>query len=293
MPRVVDLFEVRSSVNPAVLSKIDGFVTIGDVYKTARKISITSMVDKDLTVQHMIPLNKNIFVQNGDFIKHGVSICSGDIVLPNILESRGLVELSKYLANELQKVYRLQGISVNNKHFEIIIKQMLKYVEIEKVGDTDFTLKQFAFLEDFTDANEFLKNKIVITDCGDSTKFKVGDIIAKEILEEENLLLGILGKKEISGRDTELAVAKLVIRGITNVAINTKSFLSAASFQETSSVLTDAAINGSIDNLVGIKENIIAGKLIPVGTGFRKFRNISVYSKKEYEEMKNSNVFSV
>ncbi|MDR2402136.1 MAG: DNA-directed RNA polymerase subunit beta' [Cytophagales bacterium] len=285
LPRIVDLFEVRSSVNPAVLNEIDGFVTIGEVFKTARKISITSPVDENLTVQYMIPLNKNIWVQNGDFVKHGDSICSGDIVLPNILKSRGAIELGKYLAYELQKVYRLQGISISNKHFEIIIKQMLKYVEIEKVGDTEFILKQFALLEDFTDANKFLTNKIVIIDSGESTKFKVGDIISKETLEYENLLLDILGKKIIQGRDTELAVGKLVIRGITNVAINTKSFLSAASFQETSSVLTDAAINGSIDNLVGIKENIIAGKLIPVGTGFRKFRNISVYNKKELEEM--------
>ncbi len=288
LPRVVDLFEVRSSVNPAVLSKIDGFVTIGDVFKTARKITITSAVDENLTVQHMIPLNKNIFVQNGDFVKHGVAICSGDIVLPNILEAKGLVELSKYLANELQKVYRLQGISVNNKHFEVIIKQMLKYVEIEKVGDSKFTLKQYAFLDDFVDTNNFLRDKVVITNCGESSRYKVGDIISKNDFKNANIELDLFGKIGMECRDTELCVGKLVIRGITNVAINTKSFLSAASFQETSNVLTDAALNGSVDKLVGIKENIITGKLIPVGTGFRKFRNIAVYSKREYDELKQS-----
>ena len=288
LPRVVDLFEVRSSVNPAVLSKIDGFVTIGDVFKTARKITITSAVDENLTVQHMIPLNKNIFVQNGDFVKHGVGICSGDIVLPNILEAKGLVELSKYLANELQKVYRLQGISVNNKHFEIIIKQMLQYVEIEKVGDSKFTLRQYAFLEDLVDTNEFLRDKVVITDCGESTRYKVGDIISKKDFKNANIELDIFGKKGMECRETEMCVGRLVIRGITNVAINTKSFLSAASFQETSNVLTDAALNGSVDKLVGIKENIIAGKLIPVGTGFRKFRNIAVYNKREYDELKQA-----
>ena len=286
LPRVVDLFEVRSSVNPAVLSKIDGFVTIGDVVKNARKITITSPLDENITVQHMIPLNKNIFVQNGDFVKHGVGICSGDIVLPNILEAKGLVDLCKYLSNELQKVYRLQGININNKHFEIIIRQMLKYVEIEKIGDSKFTLRQYAFLEDFIDANNFLKDKTVITDCGGSSKYKVGDIISNYDFKNENLELNIFGKQEMLGRETEMCVSRLVIRGITNVAIHTKSFLSAASFQETSSVLTDAALNGSVDKLVGIKENIIAGKLIPVGTGFRKFRNLAVYSKKDYEDLK-------
>ncbi len=288
LPRVVDLFEVRSSVNPAILSKIDGVVTIGDVYKTARKISVTSIVDRNISVQHMIPLNKNIFVQNGDFVKHGVNVCSGDVVLSDILETKGLVDLSKYLSNELQKVYRLQGIKVNNKHFEIIIKQMLKYVEITHVGDSHFTLKQFVCLDDFFGTNEALRNKKVITDAGESNKFKVGDLVDDELFTKENLWLEVLGKKVMEGRETEPAIGYLLIRGISNVAINTKSFLSAASFQETSSVLTDAALGGAIDDLQGVKENIITGKLVPLGTGFRKFRNISVYNKQEYKEMLGS-----
>jgi DNA-directed RNA polymerase subunit beta' len=283
LPRVTELFEARNPSNPAVVTEIDGVASYGGIKRGNREIYIES---KDgVKKRYMVPLSKHILVQDNDFIKAGEPLSDGAITPADILAIQGPTAVQEYLVNEIQEVYRLQGVKINDKHIEVIVRQMMQKVIIIDPGDTTFLTNQvvdrFAFIEE----NDNILDKKVVEDSGDSATLKPGQIITSRRLRDENSNLKRRDMKPVKVRNAEPAVSKPTLQGITQASLGTESFISAASFQETTKVLSEASIRGKSDHLIGLKENVIVGHLIPAGTGIRKFQNSIVASKEEYEKM--------
>ena len=280
LPRVTELFEARNPSNPAIVSEIDGEVSFGKIKRGNRELFVTSKLGEQKA--YLIPLSKQILVQEGDYVRAGVALSDGAITPDDILAIQGPTAVQDYIVNEAQSVYRGQGVEVNDKHFEIIVRQMMRKVEILDAGDTKFLEKNLVDKLEFLEENDRIWGKKVVTDAGDSETLQAGQIITARRLHDENSSLRRRDKKLVEARDAMCATAKQVLQGITRAALGTKSFMSAASFQETTKVLNEAAIQGKTDYLEGMKENVICGNLIPAGTGLREFQNIPVHNAEEY-----------
>jgi DNA-directed RNA polymerase subunit beta' len=282
LPRVTELFEARNPSNPAIVAEIDGEVTFGKIKRGNRELSITSKTGE--VKKYLIPLSKQILVQENDFVRAGTPLSDGSITPTDILQFKGPTAVQDYIVNEVQDVYRLQGVKINDKHFEIIVRQMMRKVEIIEPGDTRFLEKQVVDKNDFMEENDRIWGKKVIVDAGDSPTLKPGQIITPRKLRDENSMLKRKDLRPVQARDAIPATSNQILQGITRAALQTNSFMSAASFQETTKVLNEAAINAKVDKLEGLKENVICGHLIPAGTGQRDFEKIVVYSREEYEK---------
>ncbi|KEO75048.1 DNA-directed RNA polymerase subunit beta' [Anditalea andensis] len=291
LPRVTELFEARNPSNPAVVSEIDGVVTYGGIKRGNREIFIES---KDgVRKRYMVSLSKHILVQENDFIRAGEPLSDGAITPNDILSIKGPTAVQEYLVNEIQEVYRLQGVKINDKHIEVIVTQMMQKVEILDAGDTGFLQNQIVDKWAFREENDNILDKKVVMDAGDSSTLKPGMIITSRRLRDENSSLKRKDLKVVAVRDAETAVSKPTLQGITASSLGTESFISAASFQETTKVLSEAAIRGKRDELLGLKENVIVGHLIPAGTGQRRFKNIIVGSQEEYDKLSNEKEKSI
>ena len=283
LPRVTELFEARNPSNPAVVTEIDGVVTLGSVKRGNREMSIES---KDGQVKkYLVPLSKHILVQDNDFVKAGMPLSDGSISPADILSIKGPAAVQEYLVNGIQEVYRLQGVKINDKHFETIVHQMMQKVMIEDAGDTRFLEKELVDRWDFQLENDEIYDKRIVTDPGESVNLKSGQIISVRKLRDENSVLKRKDMKLVETRDAIAATSSQMLQGITRASLGTKSFISAASFQETTKVLNEAAISGKRDNLLGLKENVIVGHLIPSGTGLRQYERIIVGSQDEYDKL--------
>ncbi len=281
LPRVTELFEARNPGNPAIVSEIDGVVAFGSIKRGNREIIVTS---KDEVVKkYLVPLTRQILAQEGDFIKAGAPLSDGQIAPADILTIKGPFAVQEYVVNEIQEVYRLQGVKINDKHIETIVRQMMKKVEIIDAGDTKFLEEDLVDRFEFNEENDRIFDKKVVTEPGDSHKFRPGQIVTVREYREENSLLRRADKKLVEVRDAHPATAQPVLLGITKASLGVQSWISAASFQETTKVLSTAAIEGKTDDLLGLKENVITGHPIPAGTGLRDFENMIVGSKEEYE----------
>ena len=283
LPRVTELFEARNPSNPAIVSEIDGEVTFGKIKRGNREITIKSKTGE--MKKYLVPLSKQILVQENDYVRAGTALSDGAITPSDILAIKGPTKVQEYIVNEIQEVYRLQGVKINDKHFEIIVRQMMRKVEIIDPGDTKFLERQIVDKLEFMDENDWIYGKKVIIDSGDSQNLRPGMIITARKLRDENSLLKRRDLKVVDARDAIPATSSQVLQGITRAALQTNSFFSAASFQETTKVLNEAAILGKVDKLEGLKENVIVGHLIPAGTGSREYNSIVVGSLDEYESM--------
>ena len=283
LPRVTELFEARNPSNPAVVAEIDGEINFGKIKRGNREVSVTSKTGE--VKKYLIPLSKQILVQENDFVRAGTPLSDGATTPADILAIKGPTAVQDYIVNEVQDVYRLQGVKINDKHFEVIVRQMMRKVEIIDQGDTRFLEKQIVDKHEFMEENDRIWGKKVIIDAGDSDSLRPGQIITARKLRDENSVLKRKDLKVVQTRDAVAATSSQVLQGITRAALQTNSFMSAASFQETTKVLNDAAINGKVDKLDGLKENVICGHLIPAGTGLREYEKIIVGSRDEYEKM--------
>ncbi len=283
LPRVTELFEARNPSNPAVVSEIDGEVSLGKIKRGNREIIITSKTGD--VKKYLVPLSKQILVQENDYIRAGTSLSDGAITPSDILAIKGPTAVQEYILNEVQDVYRMQGVKINDKHFEVIIRQMMRKVEIDDPGDTRFLEKQIVDKNEFLSENDWIWNKKVVIEPGDAEGLKAGQIISSRRLRDENSQLRRKDKKLVESRDAIAATSSQILQGITRAALQTRSWLSAASFQETTKVLNEAAINGKTDYLDGLKENVICGHLIPAGTGLKEYKNLIVGSKEEYDRL--------
>jgi DNA-directed RNA polymerase subunit beta' len=281
LPRVTELFEARNPANPAIVCEIDGVVSFGAIKRGNREIIVEA---KDGVVKkYLVPLTRQILVQDGDFIKAGAPLSDGQVSPSDILAIKGPFAVQEYVVNEIQEVYRLQGVKINDKHIEVIVRQMMKKVEIVDPGDTRFLEEDLVDRFEFNEENDWIFDKKVVTDPGDSTKLRAGQIVSLREIREENSLLRRNDKKLVDFRDANPATSHPVLLGITKASLGTQSWISAASFQETTKVLSSAAIQGKTDEMLGLKENVITGHPIPAGTGLRDFENMIVGSKEEYE----------
>ncbi len=283
LPRVTELFEARNPSNPAIVSEIDGEVKFGKVKRGNREISVTSKLGE--TKKYLVPLSKQILVQENDYVRAGTPLSDGAITPADILNIMGPTAVQEYIVNEVQDVYRMQGVKINDKHFEVIVRQMMRKVNILDPGDTGFLEQQVVDKRDFMDENDRIWGKKVVTDAGDSENVKPGQIITARKLRDENSSLKRRDLRPIEVRDAQPATSEQILQGITRAALQTSSFMSAASFQETTKVLNEAAINGKVDYLQGMKENVICGHLIPAGTGLRSYERIVVGGKDDIEPM--------
>ncbi|MGC8803124.1 MAG: DNA-directed RNA polymerase subunit beta', partial [Bacteroidales bacterium] len=283
LPRVTELFEARNPSNPAIVAEIDGEVTFGKVKRGNREIIITSRAGE--VKKYLVPLSKQILVQENDYVKAGTPLSDGAITPTDILTIKGPTAVQEYIVNEIQEVYRLQGVKINDKHFEVIVRQMMRKVEIVDPGDTKFLEKQLVDKWEFMEENDWIYGKKVVVDPGDSTTLKAGQIITARKLRDENSLLKRKDLRLVEARDAIPATSSQVLQGITRAALQTQSWISAASFQETTKVLNEAAIYGKVDYLEGLKENVIVGHQIPAGTGLREYQNIIVGSSEEFEQL--------
>jgi len=283
LPRVTELFEARNPSNPAVVSEIDGEVTMGKVKRGNREIVVTSKTGDQR--KYLVSLSKQILVQEHDAVRAGTPLSDGAITPSDILAIKGPTAVQEYIVNEVQDVYRLQGIKINDKHFEIIVRQMMRKVQINDPGDTSFLESDIIDKLDFAEENDRIWGKKVVVDAGDSEIMQKGQIVTARKLRDENSSLKRRDLRLVQVRDAVPATSTQILQGITRAALQTKSFMSAASFQETTKVLNEAAIRGKSDTLEGMKENVICGHLIPAGTGLREFDKIIVGSKEEYERM--------
>ena len=285
LPRVTELFEARNPSDPAVVAEIDGIVSIAKKLKrNNREITITSKTGERRT--YLISTSKQILAQDNDYVKAGTPLSEGSITPADILAVKGPMKVQEYIVNEVQEVYRLQGVKINDKHFEVIVRQMMRKVEIDDPGDTKFLEGELVNKIDFNEVNDSIFGMKVIEDKGDSD-CENGQIISARKLRDENSLLKRRDKRGITARDAKPATARQVLQGITRASLQTKSFISAASFQETTKVLTDAAINAKVDYLQGMKENVIVGHLIPAGTGLQEYRGIIVGDKNDMARRMN------
>ena len=283
LPRVTELFEARNPSNPAIVSEIDGEVTMGKVKRGNREIIVTSKTGEQR--KYLVSLSKQILVQEHDAVRAGTPLSDGVITPADILAIKGPTAVQEYIVNEVQDVYRLQGVKINDKHFEIIVRQMMRKVQINDPGDTAFLEQEIVDKLDFAEENDRIWGKKVVIDAGDSENLQKGQIVTARKLRDENSMLKRRDMKIVQVRDAVPATSTQILQGITRAALQTKSFMSAASFQETTKVLNEAAIRGKVDTLEGMKENVISGHLIPAGTGLREFEKIIVGSKEEYERM--------
>ena len=282
LPRVTELFEARNPSNPAVVSEIDGEVTMGKVKRGNREIVVTSKTGEQR--RYLVSLSKQILVQEHDAVRAGTPLSDG-VITGDILAIKGPTAVQEYIVNEVQDVYRLQGVKINDKHFEIIVRQMMRKVQINEPGDTSFLEQEIVDKLDFAEENDRIWGKKVVTDAGDSENLQKGQIVTARKLRDENSMLKRRDLRLVQVRDAVPATSTQILQGITRAALQTKSFMSAASFQETTKVLNEAAIRGKVDYLEGMKENVICGHLIPAGTGLREFDKIVVGSKEEYERI--------
>ena len=283
LPRLTELFEARNPSNPAVVSEIDGVVSFGKIKRGNREIIIESKLGE--VKKYLVKLSNQILVQENDYVKAGMPLSDGSVTPEDILNIKGPSAVQQYLVNEVQEVYRLQGVQINDKHFEVVVRQMMRKVKIQDSGDTIFLENQLVHKEDFIEENDSIFGKKVVEDAGDSTNLKPGQIVTVRELRDENSILKREDKQIVSARDAESATAAPILQGITRASLQTKSFISAASFQETTKVLNEAAVSGKIDYLEGLKENVIVGHRIPAGTGLREFDDIIVGSKEELATM--------
>ena len=281
LPRVTELFEARNPSNPAIVAEIDGEVTMGKLKRGNREIIITSKVGDER--KYLVPLSKQILVQENDYVRAGTPLSDGAITPADILAIKGPTAVQEYIVNEIQDVYRLQGVKINDKHFEVIVRQMMRKVQIDEPGDTRFLEQQVVDKLDFAEENDRIWGKKVVTDAGDSETMQKGMIVTARKLRDENSMLKRKDMKTVQVRDAVPATSTQILQGITRAALQTGSFISAASFQETTKVLNEAAINGKTDRLEGMKENVISGHLIPAGTGLREFDKIIVGAKEDFD----------
>ena len=283
LPRVTELFEARNPSNPAVVSEIDGEIKMGAVKRGNREIIVTSKLGEEK--RYLVPLSKQILVQENDYVRAGTPLSDGSITPADILAIKGPTAVQEYIVNEIQDVYRLQGVRINDKHFEVIVRQMMRKVQIDEPGDTRFLEQQIVDKLDFAEENDRIWGKKVVTDAGDSETMKAGMIVTARKLRDENSQLKRKDLRLVQVRDAVPATSVQILQGITRAALQTKSFMSAASFQETTKVLNEAAISGKTDYLEGMKENVICGHLIPAGTGLREFSRIIVGDMDDYEKL--------
>ena len=283
LPRVTELFEARNPSNPAVVSEIDGEVTMGKIKRGNREIIVTSKTGE--VKKYLVALSKQILVQENDYVRAGTPLSDGATTPADILAIKGPTAVQEYIVNEVQDVYRLQGVKINDKHFEIIVRQMMRKVQIDEPGDTRFLEQQVVDKLEFMEENDRIWGKKVVVDAGDSQNMQAGQIVTARKLRDENSMLKRRDLKPVEVRDAVAATSTQILQGITRAALQTSSFMSAASFQETTKVLNEAAINGKIDKLEGMKENVICGHLIPAGTGQSEFEKLIVGSKEEYDRI--------
>jgi len=283
LPRVTELFEARNPSNPAVVSEIDGIVTFGKIKRGNRELIVESRTGE--VKKYLVPLTKHILVQENDFVKAGLPLSDGAITPTDILAIKGPTKVQEYLVNEIQEVYRLQGVKINDKHFEVIVRQMMRKVDIIDPGDTNFLEHQIVNKAEFMEENDWIYGRKVVVDPGDSSNLKPGQIITARKLRDENSSLKRRDMKLVEARDAVPATSQQILQGITKASLQTDSFISAASFQETTKVLNEAAVAGKVDTLNGLKENVIVGHLIPAGTGLRDYDKLIVGSKSEYEQL--------
>ena len=285
LPRITELFEARNPSNPAVVSEIDGIASYGKIKRGNREVIIEAKTGE--TKKYLVPLSKHILVQENDFVRAGQSLSDGAITPKDILNIEGPTAVQEYLVNEVQEVYRLQGVKINDKHFEVIVRQMMLKVEITDAGDTKFLENQAIHKADFMEENDRIFGQMVVTEPGDSQELKAGQIVSSRRLRDENTQLKREDSKLVGAREAIAATSKPMLQGITRSSLQTQSFISAASFQETTKVLNEAAISGKVDNLLGLKENVIVGHKIPAGTGVREFQNVKVSSTANYDDINN------
>lgn len=283
LPRVTELFEARNPSNPAVVSEIDGVVSFGKIKRGNREIIIESKLGE--IKKYLVKLSNQILVQENDYVRAGMPLSDGSITPEDILAIKGPSAVQQYLVNEVQEVYRLQGVKINDKHFEVVVRQMMRKVRIEDAGDTIFLENQLVHKDDFIRENDEIFGKKVVEEVGESENLKAGQIVSARELRDENSLLKRADKTLVTARDAVAATATPILQGITRASLQTKSFISAASFQETTKVLNEAAVSGKVDTLEGLKENVIVGHKIPAGTGMRNYDSIIVGSKEEYDEI--------
>jgi len=274
LPRVTELFEARNPSNPAIVAEIDGVITFGSIKRGNRECMIEAKDGQKR--KYMIPLTKHVLMQDGDFVRSGTALTEGTIAVKDILAIRGPFAASYYLVNGVQEVYRSQGININDKHIEVIVRQMLRRLEIKDQGDTHFLEGEPVERNEFIDYNDWIFDKKFITDPGDSAKLKAGALVTLRQVREENSYLKRNDKKLVEYRDALPATAVSMLLGITKASLGTESWISAASFQETTKVLSTAAIAAKKDHLMGLKENVIVGKKIPAGTGLREYDRLQV-----------------
>ena len=287
LPRVTELFEARNPSDPAVVSEIDGVVSFEKKLKRGnRVVRITPRNgDGEGAKVYLIPTSKQILAQENDFVKAGTPLSEGSLTPMDILNIKGAQKVQEYIINEIQEVYRLQGVKINDKHFEVIVRQMMRKMEIEDPGDTKFLQGELINKIDFQEENDIIWDKKVVEDPGESDEVRRGQIITAKRLRDIHSILKRKDMQLVAVRDARPATGKPILQGITRASLQTHSFISAASFQETTKVLTEAAINAKSDNLIGMKENVIVGQKIPAGTGIRKYQTIEVGSKEEYESL--------
>ena len=283
LPRVTELFEARNPSNPAIVAEINGEVQMGKVKRGNREIIIRSKSGDEK--RYLVPLSKQILVQENDYIRAGMPLSDGAVSPADILAIQGPIKVQEYIVNEIQEVYRMQGVKINDKHFEIIVRQMMRKVQIVDPGDTRFLPEQLVDKWEFNEENDSMFGKKVVQDAGDSKELRPGQIVTARRLRDENSALKRQDLKLVQARDAIPATSNQILQGITRAALRTNSFMSAASFQETTKVLSEAAIRGKIDTLEGLKENVICGHLIPAGTGQRDFDRIIVASMDDYNKM--------
>ena len=283
LPRVTELFEARNPSNPAVVSEIDGVVSFGKIKRGNREIIVESKLGE--VKKYLVKLSNQILVQENDYVRAGMPLSDGSITPEDILNIKGPSAVQQYLVNEVQEVYRLQGVKINDKHFEVVVRQMMRKVKINDPGDTIFLENQLIHKSDFIEENDAIFGMKVVDDAGDSNNLKPGQIVSPRELRDENSLLRREDKNLVVAKDAQPATATPILQGITRASLQTKSFISAASFQETTKVLNEAAVSGKVDSLEGLKENVIVGHRIPAGTGMRRYDNIIVGSKEEMNEM--------
>ncbi len=288
LPRVTELFEARNPSNPAVVSEIDGEVSFGPIKRSNREISVKSKLGE--VKKYLVPTSKQILVQENDYVRAGTPLSDGAITPADILNIKGPTAVQEYIVNEVQDVYRSQGVKINDKHFEVIVRQMMRKVNILDPGDTRFLEQQVVDKRDFMEENDSIWGKKYIIDPGDSTNYREGQIITQRKLRDENSSLKRKDLRTMVVRDAMPATSEQILQGITRAALQTSSFMSAASFQETTKVLNDAAINGKTDTLEGMKENVICGHLIPAGTGLREYDKLIVANVDDYEALRRENV---
>jgi len=283
LPRVTELFEARNPSNPAVVSEIDGVVSFGKIKRGNREIIVESKIGE--LRRYLVKLSNQILVQENDYVRAGMPLSDGSITPADILKIKGPSAVQQYLVNEVQEVYRLQGVKINDKHFEVVVRQMMRKVRLVDPGDTMFLEDQLAHTYDFIDENDKIYGMKVVTNAGDSQALKEGQIISSRQLRDENSLLRREDNALVEARDAVAATATPILQGITRASLQTKSFISAASFQETTKVLNEAAVAGKVDGLEGLKENVIVGHRIPAGTGMRRYETLIVGSKEELEAL--------